>query len=136
MVVKRLLLAGSFIGLIAGWITTNFYQDKTLEEYVHSAEKAEQARAEKYQIEVDELYEKYQNALNVKPAVVDRVVYVKGNCPVQADTSTAVGDGADAFEFRLNPGTVRGVERVTNKHESLYKQCAAQLRAAQALLSE
>ena len=47
MVVKRLLLAVSFIGLLAGWFTTILYQDEKLEEYVRSVEKAEQARAEK-----------------------------------------------------------------------------------------
>ena len=136
MVVKRLLLAVSFIGLLAGWFTTILYQDEKLEEYVRSVEKAEQARAEKYQIEVDELYEKYQNALNVEPAVVDRVVYVKGNCPVQTDTSAGVDHGADDNRVELAERTVRSIERVAIKHEQNYKQCAAQLRAAQALLSD
>ena len=90
----------------------------------------------KYQIEVDELYEKYQNALNVEPAVVDRVVYVKGNCPVQTDTSAGVDHGADDNRVELAERTVRSIERVAIKHEQNYKQCAAQLRAAQALLSD
>lgn len=132
-----LALAFGFIGGAAlSYSQTAKHYEAKARELVESAAMAEQIRADKSKEQVDELYEKYQNALNVEPVTVDRVVYVKGKCPVQADTSTGLDHGADAFRFEINPGTVRSVERVAIKHEQNYKQCAAQLRAAQALLSD
>ena len=96
---------------------------------------AEQIRADKSKEQVDELYEKWRDALNVEPVTVVERVLVRANCPVQADTSAGVDHGAYDNRVELAERTVRGVGRVAIKHEQNYKKCAAQLAGAQALLS-
>lgn len=97
---------------------------------------AEQLRAEKSKEQVDELYEKWRDAIVIpEPVTVVERLYVKAKCPVQADTSAGLDHGADDARVELAERTVRGIERVAIKHEQNYKKCAAQLAGAQALLS-
>lgn len=100
-----------------------------------AAAQAEQLRIDKSKEQVDELYEKWRDALNAEPVTVVERLYVKAKCPVQADTSTRLDHGADDARVELTERTVRGIERVAIKHEQNYKKCAAQLAGAQALLS-
>lgn len=114
--------------------TADHYEEKarTLRD---ATAQAEQERADKSKEQVDELYEKWRDALNVEPATVVERVFIRSKCPVQADTSATVDHGADDARVELTERTVRGIERVAIKHEQNYKKCAAQLAGAQALLS-
>ena len=98
--------------------------------------KAEQLRADKSKEQVDELYEKWRDAIvTPEPVTVVERLYVKAKCPVQADTSAGLDHGANDNRVELAERTVRSIERVAIKHEQNYKKCAAQLAGAQALLS-
>ena len=131
-----LALAFGFIGGAALTYsqTANHYEAKALT-LVKETAKAEQLRADQSKEQVDELYEKWRDALNVEPVTVVERVLVRANCPVQADTSAGVDHGAYDNRVELAERTVRGVGRVAIKHEQNYKKCAAQLAGAQALLS-
>ena len=114
--------------------TADHYEDKA-RALREATVMAEQLRADKSKEQVDELYEKWRDALNVEPVTVVERLYVKAKCPVQADTSAGVDHGADDNRVELAERTVRSIERVAIKHEQNYKKCAAQLAGAQALLS-
>ena len=136
MKVIALAVVFGFIGgaIISYNQTANHYEAKA-QELVKATEKAEQLRADKSKGQVDELYEKWRDALNVEPVTVVERVLVRAKCPVQADTGAGVDHGADDARVELAERTVRSVERVAIKHEQNYKKCAAQLAGAQALLS-
>ena len=103
---------------------------------VGSTAKAEQLRADKSKEQVDELYEKWRDAIVTPgPVTVVERLYVKAKCPVQADTGAGLDHGANDNRVELAERTVRSIERVAIKHEQNYKKCAAQLAGAQALLS-
>lgn len=124
------------IGAAMGWMNAaDHYEAKALE-LVEETEKAEQARADKSKEQVDELYEKWRDAIATPdPVTVVERVFIRSKCPVQADTSAGVDHGADDARVELAERTVRSIERVAIKHEQNYKKCAAQLAGAQALLS-
>ena len=131
-----LALAFGFIGgaALSHSQTAKHYEAKA-QMLVKAIEKAEKLRAEKSKDKVDELYEKWRDALNVEPVTVVERVFIRAKCPVQADTGTGVDHGADDARVELAERTVRSVERVAIKHEQNYKKCASQLAGAQALLS-
>ena len=114
--------------------TADHYEDKA-RALREATANAEQVRADKAQGEVDELFETWKNALATPdPVTVTRIVRVKAAASVCPDQSREMDHDRDASRVELDSGSVRSVIAVTDKHESLYKQCSAQLRAAQALL--
>ncbi len=123
------------IGAAIGWMSASDHYEAKARKLAETTAKAEQVRAEKSKEQVDELYEKWRDALNVEPVTVVERVFVKAKCPVQADTSAGVDNGANDTRVELAERTVRSIERVAIKHEQNYKKCAAQLAGAQALLS-
>ena len=123
------------IGAVVGWINAADHYEARARKLAEDTEKAENIRADKSKEQVDELYEKWRDALNVEPVTVVERLYVKAKCPVQADTSAGVDHGANDNRVELAERTVRSIERVAIKHEQNYKKCAAQLAGAQALLS-
>lgn len=135
---KSILLSFAF-GFIGGAAlsysqTAQHYEAKA-QELVKATEKAEQLRIDKSKEQVDELYEKWRDAIVVpEPVTVVERVLIRAKCPVQADPSTKMDHGADDARVELAERTVRSIERVAIKHEQNYKKCAAQLAGAQALL--
>ena len=132
-----LALAFGFIGGAAlSYSQTAKHYEAKAQVLVKAIEKAEQLRAEKSKEQVDELYEKWRDAIVIpEPVTVVERVFVKAKCPVQTGAGTELDHGADAARVELAERTVRSVERVAIKHEQNYKKCAAQLAGAQALLS-
>ena len=115
--------------------TADHYEDKARSLRDATAQ-AEQLRADKSKEQVDELYEKWRDAIVIpEPVTVVERVLIRAKCPVQADTSAGLDHGADDNRVELAERTVRSIERVAIKHEQNYKKCAAQLAGAQALLS-
>ncbi len=132
-----LALAFGFIGGAAlSYSQTAQHYEKKAHDLLEATAKAEQIRADKSKDQVDELYEKWRDALNVEPATVVERVLIRAKCPVQADTSAGLDHGADDNRVELAERTVRSVERVANKHKKQYEKCAAQLAAAQVLLGD
>ena len=123
------------IGAAVGWMNAADHYEAKARKLLEDTAKAEQTRADKSKEQVDELYEKWRDALNVEPVTVVERVLIRAKCPVQADPSTGLDHGADDARVELAERTVRSVERVAIKHEQNYKKCAAQLAGAQALLS-
>lgn len=123
------------IGAAIGWISAADHYEAKAQKLLEATAKAEQVRADKSKEQVDELYEKWRDALNVEPVTVVERVFIRSKCPVQTDTGTGVDHGADDARVELAERTVRSIERVAIKHEQNYKKCAAQLAGAQALLS-
>ena len=123
------------IGAAFGWLNAADHYEAKARKLLEDTEKAEKIRADKSKEQVDELYEKWRDALNVEPVTVVERLYVKAKCPVQADTGTELDHGANDNRVELAERTVRSIERVAIKHEQNYKKCAAQLAGAQALLS-
>ena len=114
--------------------TADHYEDKA-RALRDATAKAEQLRADKSKEQVDELYEKWRDAIVIpEPVTVVERLYVKAKCPVQTDTGAKLDHGADDARVELAERTVRSIERVAIKHEQNYKKCAAQLAGAQALL--
>ena len=124
------------IGAAVGWMKAADHYEAEARKLLEDTEKAEQARADKSKEQVDELYEKWRDAIvTPEPVTVVERVYVKAKCPVQTDASAGVDHGANDARVELEERTVRSIERVAIKHEQNYKKCAAQLAGAQALLS-
>ena len=124
------------IGAAVGWMNAADHYKAKASKLLEATAKAEQLRADKAKEQVDELYEKWRDAIvTPEPVTVVERLYVKAKCPVPADTSTKLDHGADGNRVELEERTVRSVERVAIKHEQNYKKCAAQLAGAQALLS-
>ena len=132
-----LALAFGFIGGAAlSYSQTAKHYEAKAQALVKETEKAEQLRIDKSKGQVDELYEKWRDAIVMpEPVTVVERVFVRAKCPVQTDTSTGLDHGADDNRIELAERTVQSLERVAIKHEQLYKKCAAQLAGAQALLS-
>lgn len=123
------------IGAVGGWLNAADYYEAKARKLLDATAKAEQIRADKSKEQVDELYEKWRDAIvTPEPVTVVERLYVKAKCPVQADTGTKLDHGADDARVELAERTVRSIERVAIKHEQNYKKCAAQLAGAQALL--
>jgi len=137
MKVIALAVVFGFIGGAAlSYSQTAKHYEKKARKLVEATEKAEQIRADKSKDKVDELYEKWRDAIVIpEPVTVVERVLIRAKCPVQADTGTKLDHGADDNRVELAERTVRSVERVAIKHEQNYKKCAAQLAGAQALLS-
>ncbi len=124
------------IGAAVGWMSASDHYEAKARKLLEDTAKAEQLRADKSKEQVDELYEKWRDAIVIpEPATVVERVLIRAKCPVQADTGTKLDHGADDARVELAERTVRSIERVAIKHEQNYKKCAAQLAGAQALLS-
>ena len=132
-----LALAFGFIGGAAlSYSQTAKHYEAKAQVLVKAIEKAEPLRAENSKEQVDELYEKWRDAIVIpEPATVVERVLVRAKCPVQTSAGTELDHGADDNRVELAERTVRSIERVAIKHEQNYKKCAAQLAGAQALLS-
>ena len=135
---KTILTTGlicAVIGAVVGWMNAADHYEAKARKLLEATAKAEQERADKSKEKVDELYEKWRDAIvTPEPVTVVERLYVKAKCPVQADTGTGLDHGADDARVELAERTVRSIERVAIKHEQNYKKCAAQLSGAQALL--
>lgn len=121
------------IGASTGWMNAaDYYESKQLkrEAAQHAAEKK---RAEKSQAEVDELYEKYKEALSVEPVTVERVVtermYIKSDCTVRADKDGQVDNGQASGVVRLGAEADRSVRQVIREAEADYARVKNQLVA-------
>ena len=135
---KALIATGALcavIGATVGWMNAADHYEARARKLLDATAKAEQIRADKSKEQVDELYEKWRDALVIpEPVNVVERLYVKSKCPVQTDTSAGLDHGADADRVELAERTVQNLERVAVKHEKLYKKCATQLAGAQALI--
>lgn len=121
------------IGTAVGWMNAaDHYEDKALK-LVEATAKAEKIRADKSKDKVDELYEKYKNALTVEPVVVERVVtkrlYIKADCDVQADRAGQVDNGQAKGIVRLGEEADRSVKQVIREAEADYARVKNQLLA-------
>ena len=95
--------------------------------------KAEKMRADKSKDKVDELYDKYKNALTVEPVVVERVVtkrlYITADCDVQASGAGQVDNGQAKGIVRLGAEADRSVKQVIREAEADYAAVKNQLLA-------
>ncbi|HRN97591.1 MAG TPA: hypothetical protein PLZ58_04055 [Candidatus Saccharibacteria bacterium] len=95
--------------------------------------KAEQLRADKSKEKVDELYDKYKNALTVEPVTVERVVtkrlYIKADCDVQTSSAGQVDNGQAKGIVRLGEEADRSVKQVIRETEADYTVVKNQLLA-------
>ena len=112
--------------------TAKHYEAKAQVLSMATAE-AEQLRADKSKEQVDELYEKWRDALNVEPVTVERVVtkrlYVKADCDVQADQAGQVDNGQAKGIVRLGEEADRSVKQVIREAEADYARVKNQLLA-------
>ena len=127
---------GAVMGAGLAYTNTADHYEAKARDLLEATAKAEQIRADKSKEQVDELYEKWRDAIVIpEPVTVVERVFVKTAGPVCADTGTELDHGANDARVELAERTVRSIERVAIKHEQNYKKCAAQLAGAQALLS-
>lgn len=129
-----LALAFGFIGgAVLSYSQTAKHYEAKARELVESTAMAEQIRADKSKDKVDELYEKYKNALTVEPVVVERVVtkrlYIKADCDVQADRAGQVDNGQAKGIVRLGEEADRSVKQVIREAEADYAAVKNQLLA-------
>lgn len=129
-----LALAFGFIGGAAlSYSQTAKHYETKAQELVKATEKAEQLRADKSKGQVDELYEKYKNALTVEPVVVERVVtkrlYIKADCDVQTSGAGQVDNGQAEGIVRLGEEADRSVKQVIREAEADYARVKNQLLA-------
>ena len=121
------------IGAVGGWLNASDYYEAKARKLLEDTEKAEKTRAEKSQAEVDKLYEKYKEALNVEPVTVERVVtermYIKSDCTVRADKDGQVDNGQARGIVRLGAEADRSVRQVIKEAEADYKKVKNQLSA-------
>lgn len=121
------------IGAATGWMNTADYYEAKARKLLEDTEKAEKTRAEKSQAEVDNLYEKYKEALSVEPVTVERVVtkrlYIKADCDVQADQAGQVDNGQASGIVRLGAEADRSVRQVIKEAEADYARVKNQLAA-------
>ena len=112
--------------------TANHYEVKA-RKLAEATEKAEKIRADKSKEQVDELYEKWRDALNVEPVTVERVVtkrlYIKADCDVQADQAGKVDNGSTKGIVRLGEEADRSVKQVIREAEADYAAVKNQLLA-------
>ena len=112
--------------------TADHYEDKA-RALREATAKAEQVRADKAQGEVDELFEKYKDALIVEPVTVERVVtkrlYIKSDCAMQADQTGQMDNGSAKGIVRLGAEADRSVKQVIKQTEADYTVVKNQLLA-------
>ena len=121
------------IGAAGGWMNAaEHYEDKARALREATAQ-AEQLRADKSKEQVDELYDKYKNALTVEPVVVERVVnkrlYIKADCDVQTSGAGQVDNGPAEGIVRLGAEADRSVKQVIREAEADYAAVKNQLLA-------
>ena len=112
--------------------SANHYEAKA-RKLAEDTAQAEQLRVDKSKEQVDELYEKYKNALTVEPVIVERVVtkrlYIKADCDVQADQVGQVDNGQAKGIVRLGEEADRSVKQVIREAEADYTRVKNQLLA-------
>ena len=112
--------------------TADHYEDKA-RKLVEATAKAEQIRIDKSKEKVDELYDKYKNALTVEPVTVERVVtkrmYIKADCDVQTSSAGQVDNGQAKGIVRLGAEADRSVKQVIRETEADYTVVKNQLLA-------
>ena len=129
-----LALAFGFIGGAAlSYSQTAQHYEAKARKLVEATAKAEQIRADKSKEQVDELYEKWRDALNVEPVTVERVVtkrlYIKADCDVQADQAGQMDNGRTKGIVRLGEEADRSVKQVIREAEADYARVKNQLLA-------
>lgn len=129
-----LALAFGFIGGAAlSYSQTAQHYEAKAQELVKATEKAEQLRADKSKEQVDELYEKWRDALNVEPVTVERVVtkrlYIKADCDVQTSGAGQMDNGSTEGIVRLGAEADRSVKQVIRETEADYAAVKNQLLA-------
>ena len=121
------------IGAAIGWMNASDHYEAKARNLAESTAKAEQIRADKSKEKVDELYEKWRDALNVEPVTVERVVtkrlYIKADCDVQADQVGKVDNGQAKGIVRLGEEADRSVKQVIREAEADYARVKNQLLA-------
>lgn len=140
---KTMLITFAFGAVIGAGLaytnTADHYEDKAMALLAETA-KAEQVRADKAQGEVDELFEKYKDALIVEPVTVERVVtkrlYIKSDCAMQADQAGQVDNGNTEGIVRLGAEADRSVKQVIKQTEADYTVVKNQLLACVAATKE
>lgn len=135
---KTMLITFAFGAVIGAGLaytnTADHYEDKA-RALREATAKAEQVRADKTKEVTDALFEKWKSAVVVpEPVVMVERVFVKAAASVCPDQSREMDNGPNGVRVELESGTVRSLDAVADKHERLYKRCATQLKAAQALL--
>ena len=129
-----LALAFGFIaGVALSYSQTAPHYEKKARKLIEDTAQAEQIRADKSKEQVDELYEKYKNALTVEPVVVERVVtkrlYIKADCDVQTSSAGQVDNGQAKGIVRLGEEADRSVKQVIREAEADYAAVKNQLLA-------
>jgi len=129
-----LALAFGFIGGAAlSYSQTAKHYEAKARELLEATAKAEQIRIDKSKEQVDELYDKYKNALTVEPVVVERVVtkrlYIKADCDVQTSSAGQVDNGQAKGIVRLGEEADRSVKQVIREAEADYAAVKNQLLA-------
>lgn len=133
---KEILIAAAF-GFAGGAAlsysqTANHYEAKA-RKLLEATAKAEHLRADKSKEQVDELYEKWRDALNVEPVTVERVVtkrlYIKADCDVQTSSAGQVDNGQAKGIVRLGAEADRSVKQVIRETEADYTVVKNQLLA-------
>lgn len=133
---KTLLITGALcaaIGAAVGWMNAADHYEAKARALRDATAQAEQIRADKSKEQVDELYEKYKNALTVEPVTVERVItkrmYIKADCDVQADQVGKVDNGQAKGIVRLGEEADRSVKQVIREAEADYARVKNQLLA-------
>lgn len=123
----------AMIGATVGWLNASDHYEAKARKLLEATAKAEQLRAEKSKEQVDELYEKWRDALNVEPVTVERVVtkrmYIKADCDVQADQAGQMDNGRAKGIVRLGEEADRSVKQVIREAEVDYARVKNQLLA-------
>ena len=121
------------IGVAVGWMNAADHYEAKARKLLEATAKAEQLRADKSKEHVDELYDKYKNALTVEPVVVERVVnkrlYIKADCDVQTSGAGQVDNGPTEGIVRLGAEADRSVKQVIREAEADYAEVKNQLLA-------
>lgn len=121
------------IGAAVGWINAADHYEAKARKEREAQHAAEKKRAEKSQVEVDKLYEKYKEALSVEPVTVERVVtkrmYIKSDCTVRSDKDGQVDNGQASGIVRLGAEADRSVRQVIKEAEADYARVKNQLAA-------
>lgn len=124
---------GAVMGAGLAYMNTADHYEAKARKLVEATAKAEQLRADKSKEQVDELYDKYKNALTVEPVVVERVVtkrlYIKADCDVQTSSAGQVDNGQAKGIVRLGAEADRSVKQVIREAEADYAAVKNQLLA-------
>ena len=121
------------IGAAVGWMNAADHYEAKARALRDATAQAEKIRADKSKEQVDELYEKWRDALNVEPVTVERVVtkrlYIKADCDVQADQAGQMDNGSTKGIVRLGEEADRSVKQVIREAEADYARVKNQLLA-------